>query len=76
MHKGITQKLFLASITALLVLSAQDTKPSCNHCSATYIDNDAIQAYLKRAPTGPQAVRAPQVRAVDMRKSHGALAFF
>ena len=70
MRKGITPKLLLGSVAALLALSAQDTKPSCSHCSATYIDNEEIQAYLKRAPSGPQAVSDQQVRAVDIGKSH------
>ena len=31
-------------------LLAQDSHPSCNKCSGTYITAEEIQAYLKRAP--------------------------
>src|SRR5260370_877282 len=51
-------------------LSAQDTKPSCNRCSATYIDAGEIEAYLKRVPTNANAVSDQQVRAVDVGRSH------
>jgi mannose-6-phosphate isomerase-like protein (cupin superfamily) len=51
-------------------LCAQDTKPSCNHCSATYISNDELQAFLKRAPSRIVAndVSDQQVRALDIGK--------
>src|SRR5258708_2909202 len=51
-------------------LSAQDTKPSCNGCSATYIDGGEIEAYLKRVPTNANAVSDQQVRAVDVGRSN------
>src|SRR5215475_6786110 len=50
-------------------LNAQQPSPSCNHCSATYIRKDEIQAYLKRAPTGV-LVLDQQVRAVDAGKTN------
>ncbi len=50
------------------VLLAQDTRPSCNKCSGTYIASGEIQAYLKRAPA--DAVSDQQVRAVDVGKSN------
>jgi len=50
------------------VLLAQDTRPSCNKCSGTYIASSEIQAYLKRAPA--DAVSDQQVRAVDVGKSN------
>jgi len=50
------------------VLLAQDTRPSCNKCSGTYITSGEIQAYLKRAPA--DAVSDQQVRAVDVGKSN------
>ena len=51
-------------------LCAQDTKSSCNHCSATYISNDELQAFLKRAPARIVAndVSDQQVRALDIGK--------
>src|ERR1700691_5166216 len=44
-------------------LAGQDTQPSCNKCSGTYIASDEIQAYLKRAPADA-VVTDQQVRAV------------
>jgi mannose-6-phosphate isomerase-like protein (cupin superfamily) len=50
-------------------LLAQDTRPSCNKCSGTYITSEEIQAYVKRSP--PNAVVTDQqVRAVDVGKSN------
>jgi len=48
-------------------LAAQDTHPSCNKCSGTYIASGEIQAYLKRAPADA-VVTDQQVRAVDVGK--------
>jgi mannose-6-phosphate isomerase-like protein (cupin superfamily) len=59
--------LFLAGCAFALL--AQDTRPSCNKCSGTYIANSEIQAYLKRAPADA-VVTDQQVRAVDVGKSH------
>jgi len=58
--------LFLAGCVSALL--AQDSLPSCNKCSGTYIGSDEIQAYLKRAPA--DAVSDQQVRAVDVGKSN------
>jgi mannose-6-phosphate isomerase-like protein (cupin superfamily) len=58
--------LFLAGCASALL--AQDTHPSCNKCSGTYIASGEIQAYLKRAPAN--AVSDQQVRAVDVGKSN------
>jgi mannose-6-phosphate isomerase-like protein (cupin superfamily) len=51
------------------VLLAQDSHPSCNKCSGTYITSEEIQAYIKRAPADA-VVTDQQVRAVDIGKSH------
>ena len=64
------RKALMGAVLALLVLSAQDTKPSCLRCSATYISKDEIQAYLQRTPTTAGAVSDQQVRAVDVGKSN------
>ena len=65
---------FLAILGAVALcstaLSAQDTKPSCNRCSATYIDAGEIEAYLKRVSTNANAVSDQQVRAVDVGRSN------
>jgi mannose-6-phosphate isomerase-like protein (cupin superfamily) len=54
---------------ALAPLSAQDSHPSCNKCSGTFIASEEIQAYLKRAPADA-VVTDQQVRAVDVGKSN------
>ena len=45
-------KILAAAILtfAALLSSKQDMNPSCQHCSATYIGREEIEAYLKRAP--------------------------
>src|SRR5580698_9620345 len=65
-----TRKLTIAAVAIVFALCAQDTKPSCNHCSATYIANDELQAFLKRAPSRIVAndVSDQQVRALDIGK--------
>jgi mannose-6-phosphate isomerase-like protein (cupin superfamily) len=60
---------FAAGLLLLMpALFAQNTKPSCNHCSATYIPKSEVDAYIKRG-TG-QAVADQQVRALDVGKSN------
>lgn len=59
--------LALALLSLLFAAPLQDApKPTCNHCSASYIPADEIQAYLKRVTA---AVADQQVRAVDVGKS-------
>ena len=65
--------LRLLAATFVLTLAAQDTKPTptCNNCSATYIGNGEIQAYLNRAPARTaNSVADQQVRAVDVGRSN------
>jgi mannose-6-phosphate isomerase-like protein (cupin superfamily) len=57
--------VFAAATFALL---AQDTHPSCDKCSGTYVTSEEVQAYLKRASA--DAVSDQQVRAVDVGKAH------
>jgi mannose-6-phosphate isomerase-like protein (cupin superfamily) len=66
------RKLIPGVVAVVFALCAQDTKPSCDRCSATYIRNDELQAFLKRAPSRIVAndVSDQQVRAVDIGKSH------
>jgi hypothetical protein len=61
------QKAMLGLVIVLVALRAQDTKPTCNRCSATYIDAGELQAYLKRAIAGHLVDQ--QVRSVDIGKS-------
>jgi mannose-6-phosphate isomerase-like protein (cupin superfamily) len=65
---NIASRLLLGAIAVLSPLSAQDSKPSCNKCPATYIGNDEIQAYLKRVEG--TAVSDQQVRALDVGKTN------
>ena len=68
MPRHVLPKLMLGAVAALFAASAQDTKPSCNHCSATYIPQQEIEAYLQRAVGS--AVNDQQIRAVDIGKSN------
>ena len=59
----------LAALVAFgVVAQAQDSpKPTCNTCAATYVSNEEIQQYFKRAT---QAVADQQVRALDVGKTN------
>jgi mannose-6-phosphate isomerase-like protein (cupin superfamily) len=59
-------KVTLGAVAVLFVLPAQ--QPTCNHCSATYVSNDEIQAYLKRAQENNLIDQ--QTRAVDIGKAN------
>jgi mannose-6-phosphate isomerase-like protein (cupin superfamily) len=64
-------KATLSALILLLassVLTAQDARPTCNKCSATYIPNQEIQAYVKRAIS--DKLIDQQIRAVDVGKSN------
>ena len=64
-------KATLAGLMLLLassVLAAQDIKPTCNNCPATYIPNEEVQAYLKRAIA--DKLIDQQIRAVDAGKTN------
>ena len=64
------RKVILGAVAVAVALSAQETKPSCDRCSATYISNDEMQAYLKRVSAAANAVSDQQVRAVDIGKGN------
>jgi mannose-6-phosphate isomerase-like protein (cupin superfamily) len=59
-------------LVATLPLAAQETRPTCNRCSASYVPGEEMQAYLERAPARAAAtgVADQQVRAVDIGKSN------
>jgi len=63
------RKIILGVVAIAAALGAQDPKPSCNKCSATYISADEVQAYLKRAPVDA-AASDQQIRATDIGKGH------
>jgi mannose-6-phosphate isomerase-like protein (cupin superfamily) len=60
------RKLLLGSTIALFVLSAQ--QPTCNKCSASYVSNEEIQSYLKRAQDN--GLVDQQTRAVSIGKAN------
>jgi hypothetical protein len=61
------KKAMLGLVIVLLALQAQDTKPTCNRCSATYISSGELQAYVKRAIADHLVDQ--QIRSVDIGKS-------
>jgi mannose-6-phosphate isomerase-like protein (cupin superfamily) len=69
--RRVMRRLTIGAVL-VLALCAQETKPTCDHCSATYIGNDELQAFLKLAPGRIVAndVSDQQVRAVDIGRSH------
>ena len=64
----------LLSLAALagFGLLAQEPRPSCNHCPASYVAVSELRAYLDRAPARAVAagVSDQQVRAVDIGRSN------
>ena len=64
--RSLATKVALGAVTVLFVLSAQ--QPTCNKCSASYISNDEIQAYLKRAQDN--GLTDQQTRAVSIGKAN------
>src|SRR5438874_463105 len=64
-------KIMMIALAFLSLLSAQDTKPTCNQCSASYIGREELDAYFKRAPARViNSVADQQVRAAEVGKSH------
>jgi mannose-6-phosphate isomerase-like protein (cupin superfamily) len=59
----------VAAACAIGSLVAQgDPQPTCNMCPATYIPNDEVQAYVKKAMA--ERLTDQQVRDVEIGKSH------
>ena len=56
----------VAAVLSLSPLSAQE--PTCKNCPGTYIGNEEVQAYIKRAIENK--LTDQQVRAVDIGKSN------
>ena len=61
--------ILLVGAGLIVPVPAQDAKPSCNQCTATYIHKEEIQAYVQRAPTSIP-VLDQQVRAVDVGRTN------
>lgn len=61
------RRLIIGVAALSFALIAQDgPKPSCNHCSATYVSSSEIETYLKRAQENNLIDQ--QTRAVDIGK--------
>lgn len=58
-------------MTLTTVTAQQDPRPTCQNCPGTYINNDELQAYLKRAIANN--IIDQQVRSVDVGKSNVAI---
>jgi hypothetical protein len=65
--RKLMRRVVLGVVALMFVLLAQETKPTCNHCSATYVPTDELQAYLQRAVAN--GLVDQQVRSVDIGKS-------
>lgn len=63
------RRVILGLAAILLALSAQESSPTCHRCSATYVSNGEIEAYLRRVPANLM-VSDQQIRAIDVGKSH------
>lgn len=61
----------VAVMLALSALSAQSVQPTCKSCPSTYVPNEELQAYLKRAIANNTVDQ--QVRAVDIGKTNVAI---
>lgn len=61
----------LYSLVLLVAAPAAAQDPSCKNCPGTYISNDEVQQYLKRAIAANTVDQ--QVRAVDIGKSNVAI---
>src|SRR6202051_2259380 len=63
----ILKVVVLSILAAGFPLLAQDPKPTCNHCPATYIPKSELDAYTKRAIENKLVDQ--QVRSVDIGKA-------
>src|SRR5947208_16437041 len=62
----------IAAACSLAALTAQgDPQPTCRMCPASYIPNDEIQAYVKKAIA--EKLTDQQVRDIDIGKSNVAV---
>jgi mannose-6-phosphate isomerase-like protein (cupin superfamily) len=66
-HRIILRTVVLSAVVAVFPVFAQEPKPTCNHCSATYIPKSELDAYTQRAIE--HKIVDQQVRAVDIGKS-------
>ena len=67
MKRAAVQSL-VGLMFGLAVVSAQDVQPTCKSCPGTYVSNDELQAYVKRAIANN--IVDQQVRALDIGKTN------
>jgi mannose-6-phosphate isomerase-like protein (cupin superfamily) len=70
----MNKALLTLAATAIVFVSVSaqgDRRPTCRNCPGTYISNDEIQAYVKRAVAN--RIVDQQVRSVDIGKSGVAI---
>ncbi|HLX46243.1 MAG TPA: cupin domain-containing protein [Bryobacteraceae bacterium] len=63
----IAWNAIIGVLVVVLALLAQEPKPTCNHCSASYIPKSELDAYVQRAIANH--IIDQQVRSVDLGKS-------
>ncbi len=66
-QRFMLKAVVLIVATVVFPLLAQEPKPTCNRCSATYIPKSELDAYTKRAIENKLVDQ--QVRSVDLGKS-------
>src|SRR6266404_4420102 len=66
-QRFILKAVVLSVATVVFPLLAQEPKPTCNHCPATYIPKSELDAYTKRAIENKLVDQ--QVRSVDIGKA-------
>jgi len=68
MMKRIVLGLVVAACSFGALMAQGDPQPTCKMCPATYIPNDEIQAYAKKAIA--EKLTDQQVRDIEIGKSH------
>jgi mannose-6-phosphate isomerase-like protein (cupin superfamily) len=61
------KNVVIGVVAVVFVLLAQEPKPTCNHCSASYIPKSELDAYIQRALTN--RIIDQQVRSVDLGRA-------
>src|SRR5215207_5628658 len=56
------------TVATVLMAQGNNPQPTCKMCPSTYITNEEIQAYVKKAQT--EKLTAQQVRDVEIGKAH------
>ena len=68
MTRRFVMMVVVAASPFAAVIAQQDPQPTCKMCPATYIQNDEIQAYAKKAIA--EKLTDQQVRDVELGRAH------